>query len=123
MEARQSTVDQVKLASGLNVLAGIWEIIAPFVLGYSSNSTATTNDVIVGIIVAVLAAIRFFGAYAAAWLSWVNAVLGLWLIAAPFVLHYGGTARTNDIIVGIIMAVLGAWSAMASNSTYNEMPR
>lgn len=123
MEARQSTVGQVKLASGLNVLAGIWEIIAPFVLGYSSNSAVTTNDVIVGIIVAVLAAIRFFGAYAAAWLSWVNAVLGLWLIAAPFVLHYGGTARTNDIIVGIIMAVLGAWSAMASNSTYNETPR
>lgn len=110
----QADVGQVKLASGLNVIAGIWEILAPFILGYSGFVTPTTNAIIVGLIVAVLAAIRFLGAYSAAWMSWLNAVLGVWLIVAPFILGYGNPARTNDIIVGIVIAVLGAWSALAT---------
>jgi hypothetical protein len=113
----QPVNNQVKLASGLNVLAGIWEILAPFILGYSGFVTPTTNAIIVGLIVAVLAAIRYFGAYSASWLSWINAILGVWLIVAPFILGYGNPARTNDIIVGIIIAVLGTWSALASRRT------
>ena len=111
---RQTTTGQVQVASGLNALVGLWEIAAPFVLTYSAIAAATTNDVIVGVIVAVLAAIRVFWAYGAAWLSWVNVVLGVWLIIAPFVLTYSGTPMTNDIIVGIIIAVLGTWSALAT---------
>jgi hypothetical protein len=115
VQARQTDFPQVRLASGLNVVMGIWEILAPFILGYSSASVPTTNAIIVGLIVTVLAAIRFFGAYRAAWLSWVNAVLGVWLIVAPFILGYAGNARTNDIIVGVIIAALGTWSALATN--------
>lgn len=37
------------------VLAGIWLIIAPFVIGYSSTVSALWNDIVVGIIVAVVA--------------------------------------------------------------------
>lgn len=112
----QAPVGQIRLASGLNVLAGLWEIIAPFVLGYSGDAVATTNDVVVGIVVAIFAAIRFLGAYGAAWLSWVNAVLGVWLIVAPFILGYSGiaAATTNDIILGIIIAALGVWGALAT---------
>jgi len=118
MQIQQPAVSQIKLASGLNVLAGVWEILAPFILGYSAYATPTTNAIIVGLIVTVLAAVRFLGAYRAAWMSWVNAVLGVWLIVAPFILGYTGTPRTNDIIIGIIIALLGAWSAMATRSAY-----
>ncbi|MEA5507914.1 SPW repeat protein, partial [Halotia wernerae UHCC 0503] len=66
-------------------------------------------------LIAILAAVRVLGAYRAAWLSWFNAVLGLWLILAPFLLRYlAQTAFWNDIIVGIIVLCLGAWSAVAS---------
>lgn len=37
------------------VLAGIWLIIAPFVLDYSQTTSALWNDIIVGIIVAIVA--------------------------------------------------------------------
>lgn len=36
------------------VLCGIWLIISPFVLGYSENALPLWNDIIVGILVAVM---------------------------------------------------------------------
>jgi hypothetical protein len=49
------------------------------------------------------------------WLSWLEFVLGIWLIAAPFVLGYADVARpfTNDIIVGVTVAFLSGFSALA----------
>lgn len=97
--------------SSLNVAAGIWLIVAPFVLLYS-RGTAQVNDIVLGAVIAVLAFIRALvpGAQTV-WLSWLNALLGVWLIIASFVLGYGGVARTNDIILGIIVLLLGIWSA------------
>lgn len=108
---------QLTIASGINAIAGIWLIVAPFLLGYSDDSdNALWNDVIIGIAILVIAAIRVFGAYRAAALSWLNAVLGAWLILAPFILDYSehDTPLWNDIIVGVIVLVAGAWSALAS---------
>lgn len=39
----------------LNVILGIWLIVAPFVLGYSTLTNAMWNDIIVGVLVAVIA--------------------------------------------------------------------
>ncbi len=103
-------------ASGLNILLGIWLIIAPFVLGYARIEAAQTNDVIVGIIVAIIATIRTFGAFTQPGWSWVNVLLGVWLIIAPFVLGYSGgpTPLWNDIILGVVIAIL-AWTSAASS--------
>jgi hypothetical protein len=49
--------------SGINALAGIWMIISAWVLGFSSDAKATWSAVIIGIIVLVLGAIRFFAAF------------------------------------------------------------
>lgn len=45
---------QTVWASWVNIIAGIWLIIAPFVLGFTLMSQRV-NDVIVGVIVAALA--------------------------------------------------------------------
>lgn len=92
MAGGNATRGQVMTASGLNLIAGLWLIIAPFLLNYGDLREALGNDIIIGIIVAALAAIRISGAYQAAWLSWTNFVLGAWLIIAPFVLGYGEAA-------------------------------
>lgn len=42
------------------------------------------------------------------WAQVVNTLLGLWLMAAPAVLQYGGAARTNDHIIGPIVASIAA---------------
>ncbi|MCL6450535.1 MAG: SPW repeat protein [Acetobacteraceae bacterium] len=46
-------------------------------------------------------------------MGWIPMVLGLWLIAAPFVLGYSRltTALWNDVIVGIVVAAT-SWLAL-----------
>lgn len=115
---RRETRSEIVGASGLNVLLGIWLIIAPFVLVYA-DVEALWNDIIVGIIIAVLAGVRISGVFGSTWLSWVNFVLGLWLVIAPFVLGYlTGRALWNDVIVGITVAALAVWSVAATRRQF-----
>jgi hypothetical protein len=100
--------------SGLNVLAGIWLIIAPWVLGYSGRDPRW-NDVVFGIIIGVLALIRVSGAYRAEVLSWINLLIGVWLFVAAFTIDHTARAGWNDIILGIIVFLLAAGSAEASS--------
>jgi hypothetical protein len=116
---RFTTIDAVKTASGLNVVAGIGLILAPFVLGYTEIRNALWNDVIVGLIVVAIATYRVAYPLRNAELSWVNALLGLWLIVAPFILNYDIflTPLWNDVILGILVAGLALWSALSAEST------
>jgi SPW repeat len=106
--------------SGLNVLAGIWLIIAPWWLGYTSGDPKW-NDVVFGIVVAVLAAVRAGGAFRAAELSVLNALVGVWLFVAAFTIDASGAAQANDIILGVIVFVLSLGSAMASERRRAEV--
>jgi hypothetical protein len=103
----------VTAASGLNVLAGIWLIIAPFVLGYG-NGDPYWNDIVFGAIVVVLAGARALGAYRQAWMSWLNMLIGAWIFISAFWLDATSRASWNDIILGAIIFVLGAVSASAT---------
>lgn len=108
----------VRTASGLNALAAVWLILAPFLLAYAGLGSALWNDVVVGIVVLGLAAVRLASPAQAIGLSWINLILGIWLIVAPFVLNYAEflTPRWNDVILGIVIGLLAIWSAMASSA-------
>ncbi len=112
--------NQAVIASWITVIAGIWLIVAPFVLGYV-NGTPRTNDIWLGIIVGVVALIRAFTPANTIWLSWINILAGIWLIIAPFVLGYANSApRLNDIILGVIVAAVAIWTSAAdSGSSHN----
>jgi energy-coupling factor transporter transmembrane protein EcfT len=75
------------------------------------------EEIILGIIIACLAAISVGRATAP--LSWLVALAGLWTLIAPAVIHYGAmtAARSNDIVVGIIVLVLGI-----ANAVYRQSP-
>lgn len=105
---------QIKVASGLNFLAGIYLLISAWINGANAGNTA--NGIVFGIIVAILAATRFAGA-TGPWASWIDALIGIWLIISPWVYGYAGEPwMWNSIVVGIIMFVLGVWSASASST-------
>jgi hypothetical protein len=113
---------QITTAGILNIIAGIWILISPWVYGYAVDTGGMWNSVIVGIVIAVLALIRASGAYTQAWLSWINAILGLWLIISPWVYGYDNNTggSWNSIILGIIVCILAVWSAQASRSSRQE---
>lgn len=39
----------------INLLLGVWLILAPFVLGYSDTNKALWSDLIVGVVIVILA--------------------------------------------------------------------
>jgi len=94
----------------VNILLGAWLIIAPFVMGYSGTTVEVANDVTLGIWLIVCswwilaAATRQVGA------STLELIGALWLVAAPFVLHYQRMSRPfdNDIAVGILTLIVSA---------------
>lgn len=101
------------IPAGLNVLAGIWLFISGWVLGFTGTSNAFWNNIILGIVVAVIALIRMGGGRATRGLGWLNALAGIWLFISPWVLNFSSntTALWNNLILGVIVFVLGLGSA------------
>lgn len=102
-----------KWLAGLNSLLGLWLIAVPFVISVPTN--AMWNAVVVGILIATLGGYNYYlttqGDEVNATLAGVNALLGLWVIAAPFAFNPGMMALWNDIIVGALVAIFGGYNA------------
>jgi len=99
----------MKRITWINLILGLWLIIAPFVLGYAGLvHAAAVQDVIMGIIIAafswwILAAMSpLIGA------GWFQILCGIWVLIGPFVLGYSGlaVAKANDVTVGIIVLIV-----------------
>ncbi len=104
----------VLLMGVLNFIPGAWLILAPFVLGYSAPQEFW-NDVLIGIVLMGAALIRYHQAVPVSLVGWIRIGLGLWLIAAPWVLRYvTPQAYWNDTIAGIVVVALGGWSVLMS---------
>ena len=102
--------NQIRTLSGINILAGLWLVVAPFILSYASQGNIW-QEVLFGAIVIVLGLTRL-GMPENTWPSWTNFVVGLWLIIAPWVISGTTTAaKWNEAIVGIIIAILAYTSA------------
>jgi hypothetical protein len=112
---RRNWREEVTDAATLNLLAGIWLIIAPWVLAYSSEDPRW-NDVVFGALVVFFALLRLTGAYRQTWMSWLNALFGVWIFIAAFTIDVTATAAINDVILGAIVFLLSIWSASASES-------
>lgn len=102
---------RVYTAGIINILAGVWLIISPYVLGFSAFQAATTNSVILGIIIAAMAIVRMSIARST-WASWANVILGVWLLVSPFLLLYFDllTPTWNSIVLGLIVVVFAGWN-------------
>jgi hypothetical protein len=111
--ARESWRTNVTTAGILNVIAGIWLIISPFVLGYT-GADATWNPIVFGAIAGTLALVRAAGAYRAEILSWVNMAIGIWLFISAFWLASSSQASWNVAVLGVIVFILAAWSVEAT---------
>lgn len=50
--------------------------------------------------------------------AWINVILGVWMIAAPFVLNYADVtnAKLNDIIVGLPVSLTALWIGFVTRS-------
>ena len=96
-----------------SLVLGLWLAVSPWALSYAHETLPAWNAHIVGIIIAVaaLAALLAFQK----WEEWVIGLLGVWLIASPFMLGFSALAHAlwNQLIVGVLAIALAAWAALA----------
>lgn len=118
---RRDLRSMIVTASGLNALAGVWLILAPFVLDYGGGDPRW-NDIAAGAIITLLALARLSGTYRASGLSWLNAFVGAWLVTSAFWLDASNTAAANDIVLGLAVFVLGLLSASAGDDRRRRQP-
>ncbi|MDD5489129.1 MAG: SPW repeat protein [Candidatus Moranbacteria bacterium] len=106
----------IKTVNWLIVIAGLWLIIAPFTLGFG-GTMLSMNDVITGIIIAIISLIAIGLPEESRWLNWVSAILGIWIFITPFFLaSIGRVGMWNNLIIGVITVVLGIWGTMSISS-------
>lgn len=112
-ETESGTVSTtIKWLAGINGLLGLWMIAAPFIWG--APAVDLWNDVIVGVLIAGIAGYNYYreanDQSASQGSAVVNTLLGLWLIAAPFVFGVDGVLLWNDVIVGAIVTLFAGYN-------------
>ncbi len=100
---------------GILVVTGLWEVLAPFILGYPNTAMALWNALLIGeiwlglgVIAVILDDLNTYRT-----LDWISALLGLWLVIALFIPGYTAPpiARRNDLAVGLMVIILAGWAA------------
>jgi hypothetical protein len=103
-------LSEIRWASGANILFGAWLFLAPWALNYAQD-VISWNETIAGATLMILASLRYIRPLGRFWIGWINALIGLWMIAAPFVLNSQYiTVRINNLTTGIAVFVAGAIS-------------
>ena len=95
----------------INVILGLWFIVAAFTIA-ASKTANITNNLITGIILVILgiwAAVSYKG-----WKNWVVAIIGVWMIVSGFWFpaNYVASAA-NDIIGGPVIIILSIWAVFS----------
>lgn len=90
-----------------SALLGLAVLLAPIVIDVTGNTAALTSAGITGAVIIALALLENVS-----WRRWeevLEMLAGAWLIASPFVFGYAGVEATFHMLVGALVALLGAF--------------
>ena len=101
---------QTRWQDWANLIFGVWMLISPAVLAMATTGPAAWNAYIVGIAVGVVAIIALI--QPAGWEEVINLLLGLWLLASPWLVGFAAVAAavTNQVIFGLLIVIGAVWA-------------
>lgn len=101
--------DQGRMQDWANLVLAALLILSPWVLGFASDVPASVTAWISGIVIGVLAIAAIVKV--AEWEEWVNFVLGIWLVIAPWVVRFAGdtSAVRAYVVIGVLVALASLW--------------
>lgn len=108
-------VARVRTAS-LAVLAGaIWLMFSAWIFA-SAGEAYIWNNLACATVIGVLSLARIAGALTASTLSWLNALLGIWIALSPIFTGAGDRllAAWSNVVTGLLIAAMAAVSAASS---------
>ncbi len=101
-------------AGWLVAVLGAWEFVSAFAL--HGALPAIWSPFFVGIAVLLLAvwSVNTDNVSTAIKLSWINALLGIWILVSPFAAGFASVraAMLNDVVVGVLVVVLSVVEAL-----------
>ena len=107
-----------RMLSLVVALAGLWQIVAPFLLNFTNEQMAMRNAIGAGIALVLFAGLGAFGvgrlssAVVSAF-NWLACLTGLWLLISPSVLQYREIAPAfwSAIVVGLLSFIVAGYAA------------
>ncbi|WP_232703095.1 SPW repeat domain-containing protein [Halobacterium wangiae] len=106
---------QQRLLSGATALLGAWILASAFV--YELGDSHYLNNIVVGAAIAALGAYALWRAVTRddrRYALGLAALLGLWMIAVPFVLDAATAPSWSDIVSGLLVFALAGYDAYRS---------
>ena len=106
----------MKRVTYINLVLGIWLIVAPVVFGsFAASRIAAANDMALGVLLVASSWWIAAAKRAQVPVSAFRLLCGVWLIIGPFLLRYRGFSpmALNDLIVGalvVIVSVFETWT-------------
>jgi len=102
----------------LVVLAGLWQIVAPFLLNFANDQMVMRNSIVSGTALALFAGLGAYGSgrwsrsAVSAW-NWLACLTALWLLISPFILGYRELepAFWSAIVVGLLSVIIAGAAA------------
>lgn len=100
----------LKWEDWIGIVLGAWMLASPWVVGFSDNSVAAMNALIMGTIL-VLAEMLELSVHEDAE-EWIDIVAGLWLMVSPVVLGFTSSmpATVSTISVGLLTVLFAAYA-------------
>ena len=96
----------------INIIAGLWVMIAPQLLSYGDN--ATDNGHITGPLIVTFAITALWDVNRQA--RWFNIPIGTWLLFAPWILDYNQTpAIVSDMLSGMVVILCSLMKGRINN--------
>jgi heme/copper-type cytochrome/quinol oxidase subunit 3 len=93
----------------INLALAVLLFVSPWVVGYSADTRAAWSACLAGMAIAALALAAL--AVFAEWEEWLALLLGVWVVAAPWVLGFSANvyAHWTHVVLGALVAVTAAW--------------
>jgi hypothetical protein len=101
-----------RIASGITLIAGIWLMVSPRITGVSNQMMGINSSMFLGAVISLIGLYRLADPKHGVWLSWLNLLIGLWVLIMPFILNnYSLNEIVSNFVVGLIVAVTASVSA------------
>ncbi len=92
------------------LLLAVCLFVSPWTLGFTVETIPSWNAWIVAVLLGLFASAAVFAF--AEWEEWANLVLGLWLVASPWLLSFAANASAmwTDIVLGVLIVAASLWA-------------
>jgi hypothetical protein len=95
---------------GVTGIVGLWVLLSPWVLGFSTTPVATRTTALLGAAIVVLAGTAAF--VPRVWEEATTIILGVAVLVSPWLLGFaaGSSPAASAVIAGLLVVALGVWA-------------